>query len=157
MLFTVSSITLEVIKVAPDIFSALPLLLSQLSWPKYPRVLLPFILWKHSVAPPLLKATHKISHAPGPRAKEVIWKKPGSDPPADLREPPHEAGETGAHPGNTNTGGSHSWELVLPHGHLCWQVPFWNPPWRLLVPDPSPTHQPVSTSAEMSQAKQKAG
>ena len=37
-------------------------------------------------------------------------------------------------------------ELVLPHGHWCWQVPFCtSPPSSLLMPGPSPTHQPVST------------
>ena len=41
---------------------------------------------------PLLQGTHKISHAPQPRAEAVISKEPGSDPPADLGESPGEAG-----------------------------------------------------------------
>ena len=41
--------------------------------------------------------------------------------------------ETGAHPGDTDTGGSHFWKLVLPQGHCCWPVPFWNPPSSLLA------------------------
>ena len=32
-----------------------------------------------------------------------------------------------AHPGNTDTGGSHSLELVLLRGPWCWRVPLWNP------------------------------
>ena len=40
---------------------------------------------------PLLKGTHQISPALGPRAEAVIWKEPSSEPPADCREPPREA------------------------------------------------------------------
>ena len=40
---------------------------------------------------PLLKDTHKISPALGPRTEAVIWKEPRSEPPADWREPPREA------------------------------------------------------------------
>ena len=42
------------------------------------------------------RSVHKTSQAPGPRAEEVIRQEPGSDPPADLREPPIEAEATGA-------------------------------------------------------------
>ena len=56
----------------------------------------------------LLKDTHKISHTLSPSTEAVIWKEPGSDPLADLREPPGAAG------GN--------WDS--PQGHRCWQQPF---------------------------------
>ena len=56
-----------------------------------------------------LKGTHKISHTPETRAETVIWKEPGSDPPADLEESPREAG-----------GNWHS-----PWGHRHWWQSFW--------------------------------
>ena len=37
-----------------------------------------------------LKSVHKISHAPSPSTESVVWKEPGSDPLADLGEPPGE-------------------------------------------------------------------
>ena len=51
----------------------------------------------------------KNTYTLGPRAETVIWKEPGSDPPADLGESPREAG--GNIPGDIHTGGSHSGSL----------------------------------------------
>ena len=64
-------------------------------------------LWERET--PLLKCEHKISHTPGPRAEAVIWKEPGSDPPADVGEAP---GETGG-----------DWSSLWGHRH--WWHPFW--------------------------------
>ena len=44
---------------------------------------------------------------------------------------------TTAHPGDIDIGSSHFGEHLLPHGHLCWQMPLWNPPSSLLDPGPS--------------------
>uniref|UniRef100_A0A8C9BQA5 Period circadian regulator 3 n=1 Tax=Phocoena sinus TaxID=42100 RepID=A0A8C9BQA5_PHOSS len=48
----------------------------------------------------------------------------------------------GAHPWGHRHGGSHFWELVLPHGLCCWQAPFGNPCCSLLATGPSPTPPP---------------
>ena len=63
-------------------------------------------LWQTET--PLLKDAHKISHVLGPRAEAVIWKEPGSDPLANLRELPKRHEATGAQPGDTDTGSSQS-------------------------------------------------
>ena len=39
-----------------------------------------------------LEGTHKISHTPSLRPEAVMLNEPGSDPPADLREPLREGG-----------------------------------------------------------------
>ena len=33
------------------------------------------------------------------------------------------------------------WQLILPLGHWCWELPFWNPPSSLLILGPSPAQQ----------------
>ena len=67
---------------------------------------------------------------------------------------------TGTPTGDTDPGSSHFWEVLLPRGHWCRQMPFWNPPSGSLASGPSPAHphQPVDTSTTgMPQAKHLAG
>ena len=103
-------------------------------------------LWE--IETPPLKSAHKISHALGPRAEAVIWKEPGSDLPADLGEPPREAG------GNWSS----------PWGHRHWWQTFGgahsttrDPPSSSLALGLGPIHQPGGTSTGMPQAKRLAG
>ena len=76
----------------------------------------------------LLNGTHKISHAPGPRARAVISQEPGPDPP--VGEYPGEAGWryrghlAAAHPEDTDTGGRHVGEHSN-RSTLCWQLTSW--------------------------------
>ena len=78
----------------------------------------------------LLNGTHKISHAPGPRARAVISWEPGPDPPAGPGECPGEAGWryrghlAAAHHEDTDPGGRYVGE----HSNrwtLCWQLTSW--------------------------------
>ena len=48
------------------------------------------------------------------------------------------------HPEDIDTGSSHFRELILPWGHWCSQVPFWNPLSRLLMPGPCLPCSPAS-------------
>lgn len=49
-------------------------------------------------------------------------------------------------------------ELILPHGHWCWQAAFWSPPSSLVASGPSATStQSVGTRTSISQAKQLTG
>lgn len=55
----------------------------------------------------LSQDTHKISHAPGPRAKAIISQEPGPDLLAGLGGSPGEVGAVVAHPGDTDIAGRH--------------------------------------------------
>ena len=57
-----------------------------------------------------------------PAQRQLSWKKHGSDLPADLRDPPREAGGNGTLPGNTDYDSS-----ILENCSECYQVRFWNP------------------------------
>lgn len=81
-----------------------------------------------------------------PCTETVVWKALGSDPLPDLEEPLRETGGNWTPPGYGDTGSSHFWNLVLPHWHLHWQVPLWNPSSSLLTPGACPIHQWASSS-----------
>ena len=91
------------------------------------------------------RAHTKISHTPRPRAEATIWYEPWSDLLADLGASPREAGGNWSSCWGKDTAGSHSGEPVLPWGHWCWKMPFWNTPSSLLMSGPSslPPHPPV--------------
>lgn len=105
-------------------------------------------LWEIEI--PHLKGIPKISHAPWHRAEAVIWRSLGQTYQliSEILLENQEATRT--HPGNTDTGGNHFWELVLSYGQWCWQGPFWNPSSILFAsrPRPTPTKQPVGTSTK---------
>ena len=96
-----------------------------------------------------------MSHTLGPRTKAIIWKEHGSDPLANLGEPPREAGG--------NWGHTHLWqmfqEFVPSQGHWCWQVSFWNLSFNLLAKGPGSCppvygHQYWDTSGQVKQLAQ---
>ena len=80
-------------------------------------------------------------HALTPKAEVVIWKEPGWSPFALILERLQRQKATGLSLGthththtHTHTRGSrYFWKLVLPRGHMCWQIPNWNPPFSPLV------------------------
>lgn len=93
-------------------------------------------LWE--IETPFWKGRHKIFSFVGTRADGS--KEPGSDLPADLGESPREAGGNWSSCWGKDTAGSHSGEPVLPWGHWCWKMPFWNTPSSLLMSGPSSLH-----------------
>lgn len=66
-----------------------------------------------------------------PEQRQVSWKDHGSDLPADLREPPREAGGNWDSPWKHRLWQQHFGELVLPQDH--YQVQFWHPPFSPLA------------------------
>ena len=56
-----------------------------------------------------------------PKAEAVVWKEPGSEPFADLGEPPREAGSKWSSLGTQMLVAV----IVLPQGHCCRQPQFW--------------------------------
>lgn len=64
---------------------------------------------------------------------------------------------TAVNPRDIDSGGSHTWELLLLCGHCCKQVSFWDPPSSLLAPRPGSAQQPIEASAGTLQTKQLGG
>ena len=93
-------------------------------------------LWETETPP--LKG--KISHTLRPSAEAVIWKEPGSDPPADLRESP---GGNWSSPWGHRLRWSCFGDLVLPQKHWYWQTLDRSPPSSLFLPG---AHLPTSQS-----------
>ena len=96
----------------------------------------------------------KISYTPNPSTEAVIWKDPGSDSVADLREPPGEAEAIGTPARDIDTGSSHFGKLILSQGQYIYSITiliycqalFWSPSltyqhWGLTCP-PVGWHQP---------------
>lgn len=76
-----------------------------------------------------------------------------SDSLADLQVLWERQEATKTHPEDTDTGNSHLGELILPQGHWCEQILFWNPPYSFLVSGHSPFHQPAGISLRTLEVK----
>ena len=71
-----------------------------------------------------------------------------------LESPLHRQEATGAWLEDTDTGGSQFWEIILPCGHWCWQVPFFNPLLSLWALESGSTYKTVSISTGTHQVRQ---
>ena len=71
----------------------------------------------------------RLFYTPSPSVQAVIQKKSGFDTPADLGEPPREAGSIKGLVLRTWMLVASIWgELIPPRGHGCWPALFWGPP-----------------------------
>ena len=88
------------------------------------------------------------------RGRAVAWREPGSDPRADLGEPRRDAGGS-----RRSAWGEDSAAAVVQSSSLHDDAGVGRRRFEILplVPEPSPTHQPVSTGPGLPQAEQLGG
>ena len=97
---------------------------------------------------PLIKATHEVSHAMGPRAKHWLHKSLGWTWLQALECILGRRGSAVAHCGDNDTGSRCSRKYSL-----AWALP----EVMILAPRPSPTQQPPGSSVQMPQIKEPTG